>query len=112
MGESGDFAAYAASLELVDPPGSAFDYSSGTSIVLARILGEAVGSGPEDTRAFMDRELFDRIGMAPVETEFDAAGTWVAGWEAKARRAASLSSGCCIPAAGPGTARKFFPRTG
>jgi CubicO group peptidase (beta-lactamase class C family) len=84
MGESADYAAYAASLELVDPPGSVFDYSSGTSTVLARIVGEAVGSGPDDTRAFMDRELFERIGMAPVETEFDPAGTWVAGWEARA----------------------------
>ena len=36
------------------------------------MFGEAVGSGPDETRAFMDRELFDKIGMAPVETQFDA----------------------------------------
>ena len=32
----------------------------------------------------MDRELFDKIGMAPVETQFDAAGTWGAGPSADA----------------------------
>ena len=74
-----DAAAYAASLDLVDKPGSVFDYSSGTATVLARMFGEVVGSGPDETRAFMDRELFDKIGMAPVETQFDAAGTWLAG---------------------------------
>jgi CubicO group peptidase (beta-lactamase class C family) len=79
-----DMAAYAASLDIVDPPGSVFDYSSGTATVLARVLGEVVGSGPDETRAFMDRELFDKIGMAPVVTEFDAAGTWMAGFSADA----------------------------
>jgi CubicO group peptidase (beta-lactamase class C family) len=79
-----DWAAYAASLDLVDPPGSVFDYSSGTATILARVFGEVVGSGPEETRAFMDRELFDKIGMVPVETQFDTAGTWLASVSANA----------------------------
>lgn len=73
-----DWAAYAASLDLVDRPGSVFDYSSGTATVLARVFGGVVGGGPDETRAFMDRELFDKIGMGPIETQFDDAGTWLA----------------------------------
>jgi CubicO group peptidase (beta-lactamase class C family) len=79
-----DWAAYAASLDLVDPPGSVFDYSSGTATVLARVFGEAVGNGPDETRSFMDRELFNKIGMAQLETQFDAAGTWLAAVSADA----------------------------
>jgi CubicO group peptidase (beta-lactamase class C family) len=80
MGEVPDRAAYAASLELVDPPGTVFGYSSGTATVLARLFGELVGTSRDEIRGYLDRELFDRIGMAPVETEFDAAGTWLGGF--------------------------------
>jgi CubicO group peptidase (beta-lactamase class C family) len=77
MGNSVDRAAYAASLGLADRPGSVFDYSSGTSMVLARLFGEIVGPGPDDVWAFMDRELFGRIGMTSVVVDYDMAGTWV-----------------------------------
>jgi CubicO group peptidase (beta-lactamase class C family) len=77
MGNYPDRSAYAASLELVDAPGTVFNYSSGTSMVLARVFGDLVGSGPDEIRAFMDQELFDRIGMTSVATEFDQAGHWI-----------------------------------
>jgi CubicO group peptidase (beta-lactamase class C family) len=79
-----DMAAYAASLELGHPPGSVYQYSSGTAMVLSRMLGDIVGPDPEAVRAFMDRELFNRIGMTSVVTHFDEAGTWQGAFSANA----------------------------
>jgi CubicO group peptidase (beta-lactamase class C family) len=77
-----DMAAYAASQELSADPGERFDYNTGTSTLLARIVGDEAGGSPEATRAFLDRELFDVVGMGPVDAEFDAAGTWLGGFSA------------------------------
>jgi CubicO group peptidase (beta-lactamase class C family) len=79
---SADMAAYAAAQEPSYSPGEHFDYNTGTTILLARMLGEAVGDTPEEVRAFMDRELFEPIGMTPLETRFDEAGTWGGGFSA------------------------------
>jgi CubicO group peptidase (beta-lactamase class C family) len=84
MGNYPDRSAYAASLELVDAPGTVFNYSSGTSMVLARVFGDLVGSGRDGIRAFMDQELLDRIGMTSVATEFDQAGHWIGAHSADA----------------------------
>ncbi len=109
MDEAADKAAYAASLDLVDPPGTVFDYSSGTATVLARVFGEVVGSGPDETRAFMDHELFDKIGMAPVETEFDAAGTWLAGYSANATARGFAKLGLLYARGGTWDGEEIFP---
>jgi len=77
-----DAAAYAAAQEPTWRPGERFEYNTGTSVLLARIVGEAVGGTPQRTRAFLDEELFDVIGMAPVETKFDRTGTWLGGFSA------------------------------
>ena len=77
-----DAAAYAAAQELTWEPGEHFEYNTGTSVLVARIVGEAVGTSPEATRAFLDAELFGVIGMAPVETKFDERGTWLGGYSA------------------------------
>ena len=82
MVRSDDAAAYAAALRPTAEPGTRFDYSSGTTTLLARIIGDEVGDSPGDTRAFMDDELLDKIGMAPVTTEFDEAGTWQGSYSA------------------------------
>jgi CubicO group peptidase (beta-lactamase class C family) len=82
MVATGDMAAYAAAQELSAEPGERFDYNTGTSTLLARIVGDEAGGSPGATRAFLDRELFDVIGMGPVDTEFDAAGTWLGGFSA------------------------------
>jgi len=37
-----------------------------------------VGGGEAGMRAFLRRELFDRIGMRSAQPRFDAAGTWIA----------------------------------
>jgi CubicO group peptidase (beta-lactamase class C family) len=81
---SRDMAAYAAAQTPTSKPGTTFDYNTGTTMLLARILGEVVGGGRDDTRAFMEAELFDKLGMNPVRTSFDAAGTWQGGFSADA----------------------------
>ena len=71
-----DMAAFAADRALAAPPGSRFNYSSGTSNIISGIVARTVGAG-EPYRAFLAEWLFRPIGMAARAT-FDEAGTWVA----------------------------------
>ncbi len=82
MVRSDDAAGYAAALHPTADAGERFDYSSGTTTLLARIIGEEVGGDPDDVRAFLHEELFDKIGMTPVEIAFDRAGTWQGSYSA------------------------------
>lgn len=77
--ESGkeDVAAYAAARPLAHRPGTWWNYSSGTSNVVAAIVGGEVGGGRAAMEAFMRRVLFDRIGMKSATARFDAAGTFI-----------------------------------
>ena len=79
---SRDAAGYAAAQELTSEPGERFEYNSGTSTLLARIVGDVAGEDPGDMRAFMEAELFDVIGMDPIEIQFDDAGTWMGAFSA------------------------------
>lgn len=72
-----DVAGYAAALPLEHPPGSVFNYSSGTTNIIARAIGQAVGGGEPGMRAFMDDELFGPLGMTSADPRFDAAGTFI-----------------------------------
>lgn len=72
-----DVAGYAAALALVAPPGERWNYSSGTSNIVARIVGDAVGGGADGLRRLMHDRLFGPLGMASIETRFDSAGTFV-----------------------------------
>ena len=112
MVRSDDAAAYAAALLPTAAPGERFDYSSGTTTLLARIIGEEVGDSPADTRAFLDDELFDELGMAPVDTEFDEAGTWQGAYSADTTHGTTPSSGSSTSVAASGTASRSSPRTG
>lgn len=70
----GDKAAFAADMPLECPPGSCWNYSSGTSNVVAAILQDAA----EDEGAAIARDyLFAPIGMHTAVFEPDAAGTLV-----------------------------------
>ena len=69
-----DMAAFAAAPPLEFEPGTTFEYSSGTTVLLARVMAELVEG---DFRAFLDTELFTPLGMAGVETAFDRSGTWI-----------------------------------
>ncbi len=90
FGESGpSHAAYAAALPLDHPPGTHYSYSSGTTNIVARIVGDIVtgttaGNGDLDPgrrraviEAFLHDRLFDPIGMASALPKFDGAGDFV-----------------------------------
>jgi CubicO group peptidase (beta-lactamase class C family) len=86
FGESGpSHAAYAAALPLDHPPGTFYNYSSGTTNIVARIIGDlvhgAVGGEPDDRRAavesFLRARLFGPVGMTSAIPKFDGAGDFV-----------------------------------
>ena len=70
-----DMAAYAASQPAVAKPDEVFNYASGTTNVVCRILADLVGRGPA-FEAWMRQVLLDPLGMTARPT-FDEAGTWV-----------------------------------
>jgi CubicO group peptidase (beta-lactamase class C family) len=72
-----DVARFAADRPLAHPPGECFNYSSGTSNIVARIVGDVIGGGADGYEAFMRERLFDRIGMRTVRPRFDPAGTFI-----------------------------------
>jgi CubicO group peptidase (beta-lactamase class C family) len=78
-----DAAAYTAARPLVTRPGSTFVYSTGNTFVLARALQNVVGGGGAGLRDYLERELFDPLGMS-VTLTFDDAGNWLGGYGAAA----------------------------
>ena len=86
FGDSGpSHAEYAASQPLIHEPGTKWSYSSGTTNIVARIIGDIVnGSAGGDPakreaamRAFLTTRLFGPAGMASAEPKFDGAGDFV-----------------------------------
>jgi CubicO group peptidase (beta-lactamase class C family) len=71
-----DVAGYAARRPLAHAPGAAFNYSSGTSNIVARLAGDAIGGRAGMERLLRDR-LFARIGVRSATPTFDDAGTFV-----------------------------------
>ena len=74
---SRDTAAYALARPLRYAPGSHWEYSSGTTNIISRIIRDNVGGSVEDYHAFPRQALFDKIGMDSAVMEVDAAGTFV-----------------------------------
>jgi len=70
-----DMAAYAESIELETPPGSAWNYHDGNTVILSHLIRDAVGGHISDVLRFARQELFGPLGMRDVTLEFDAAGT-------------------------------------
>ncbi len=73
----GDVAGFAATLAKVAEPEARWNYNSGASNLLARLVGETVGGGVDGMRDFMQRELFGPLGMRTASPVFDKAGTFV-----------------------------------
>lgn len=71
----GDMAGYAASLPLRDTPGTKFNYSSGNSNLLQKIIRHTVGE--KDYAAFPYQSLFHRINAYSFLLEPDASGTYI-----------------------------------
>lgn len=72
-----DVAGYTIARPARHEPGTEFNYSSGTSNVVARIVSDVLGGGPEGLRAFMNERLFHPIGVRSADPTFDAAGNFV-----------------------------------
>jgi CubicO group peptidase (beta-lactamase class C family) len=75
-----DTASYAASLPLAQPPGTTWVYSSGTTNILSRILGDALHANRTTLLDFMNDRLLIPSGCAPAEQSqlrFDERGTWI-----------------------------------
>ena len=72
-----DHAAYAAALPLVHEPGTVWNYSSGTTNIIARIVGDIVGGGREGMERFLAERVFEPAGMSSAIPKFDDAGTFV-----------------------------------
>jgi CubicO group peptidase (beta-lactamase class C family) len=86
FGDSGpSHAAYAAALPLDHEPGTHYSYSSGTTNIVARIIGDIVAGGaggdPQQRRTAIESFLHDRLfgptGMQSAIPKFDGAGDFV-----------------------------------
>ena len=75
--EVGDAAAFASSMNLRSRPGTNWQYSSGTSNILARVMRNVLHDQAEYL-TFPRRALFDPLGMSSAVMETDAGGTFVA----------------------------------
>ncbi len=69
-----DMAAYARSMPLDHPPGTVWNYSSGTTVILARLWQDMVGT---NALAYPHDALFAPLGMSTAVMEADARGTHV-----------------------------------
>lgn len=84
-GTDASFAHYAASQPLVAEPGEVFNYSSGTTNILCRIIGDIVNGGPGGEPAerrskvdeFLTTRVFQPAGMTTAVAKFDDAGDFV-----------------------------------
>jgi CubicO group peptidase (beta-lactamase class C family) len=72
-----DMAAYAAALPMVSQPGLVWNYSSGTTNIICRIIGDIVGGGRDGMETFLRERLFGPVGMNSAVPKFDTSGTFV-----------------------------------
>ena len=76
-----DMAGYAAALPADHRPGEVWNYASGTTNIVCRILGDALGDrageGHAAMSAFLAERLFAPAGMHTAQPTFDAAGTFI-----------------------------------
>lgn len=75
--KSGDFGAYTASRPLAFEPDSHWNYSSGTSNLVSRIIRDAVGGSYSDYLDFPREQLFHPLGITSMLMEPDPSGTIV-----------------------------------
>lgn len=70
-----DMAAYAERARLKAAPGTRWAYSSASTHILARIVGDEVGGNANAVQRFAFKELFEPLGMRHVTMEMDGTGT-------------------------------------
>ena len=72
-----DMGAFAAAHPLAHAPGTVFNYSSGTTNIVSRLLADAVGRH-EDYHHFLTERLFEPIGATSARATMDESGVFVA----------------------------------
>lgn len=70
-----DMAGFAERARLKNKPGSTWNYTSGNTLILSRIIRDAVGGHAEGVFRFAHRELFDPLDIRSATLEFDMTGT-------------------------------------
>jgi CubicO group peptidase (beta-lactamase class C family) len=70
-----DMADYAQRMPLAYEPGTRWNYSNLSYLILSRILRDTAGAGAEGVERFARRELFEPLGMQSALIECDATGT-------------------------------------
>lgn len=70
-----DMAGFAGRSGLKAAPGSTWEYTSGNTLILSRIIRDSVGGNARDVTGFAQRELFGPLGMTSARIDFDATGT-------------------------------------
>ncbi|HEY3847468.1 MAG TPA: serine hydrolase [Acetobacteraceae bacterium] len=70
-----DMAGFAAHALLAHPPGEVWAYTSGNTLLVARIVTNAVGGTETDVLNFARSALFGPLGMRTAVIETDATGT-------------------------------------
>ena len=80
-----DMARYAENQPLAHEPGSTFQYSTATSVILADLAARVLASEPTPEMRrhavsdYLRTRLFEPVGMRSMLPEFDAAGTLIGG---------------------------------
>lgn len=74
--KKGDMGDYAASKKLAAPPGTRWEYSSGTVNIIQDYIRSVAGND-DDYLAYPAKALFNKTGMRSVVWEVDASGTFV-----------------------------------
>ena len=75
-----DQAGYVIAKPLANKPGTVWNYSTGDTAILGRIIGNTANVSGTSYEQYLHDVLFDPLGMDPVVPAFDATGTWDAGW--------------------------------
>jgi len=70
-----DMAGYAATLPLEHAPGTSWAYSNAGYMLLSRFVRDVAGESAADTERFVQRELFEPLGMRHATLDVDATGT-------------------------------------
>jgi CubicO group peptidase (beta-lactamase class C family) len=70
-----DMAGFAERARLKAVPGTKWEYTSGNTLTLSRIIRDAVGGRAQDVVEFAQQELFRPLGITTATIEFDSTGT-------------------------------------
>jgi len=69
-----DQSTFAASASLHSEPGAVWQYTNCNSILLSRMIRDAAGGDAHSARKFVERELFQPLGLAHATLEYDSSG--------------------------------------